>query len=217
MERCVIVDYGSGNLRSVEQSFLKAATNGGLKVRVHVSAIAEDISRADRIVLPGVGAFGDCAASIRKIDGLWEALETAVRRRAVPFFGICVGMQLMARQGEEHGLHQGFAWLDGRVVALDLSADPTLKVPQMGWNSLNIMTDHAVLKGIASGEHVYFVHSYAMTPIKGHTLPILADVDYGGRVTAMVGQDTFVGTQFHPEKSQKTGLKLIENFLRWAP
>lgn len=213
MERCVIVDYGSGNIRSVENAFLKAADTAGLALQVDVSADPETVARADRLVLPGVGAYGDCAKGIQQVAGLWEVLDEAVTKRATPFFGICVGMQLMAERGEEHGDHAGFGWVKGRVTALDCSTSPSLKLPQMGWNALDLVAQHPVLEGIQSGDHVYFVHSYAMTG----DIPLLAQVNYGGPVTALIGHGSFIGSQFHPEKSQGIGLKIIENFLRWHP
>lgn len=210
----VIIDYNSGNLRSAEKSFqLMAAEVGGGDVIV--SSDPDALAKADRIVLPGVGAFADCSAGLRSFDGLFEALQDAVLNRGVPFLGICVGMQLMATWGREHGVStKGFNWIEGEVIALEPS-DPTLKVPHMGWNDLVIDVPHPVLSGIETGDHVYFVHSYHLAPER--TEHRLAHCDYGGDVTAVVGRDNIIGTQFHPEKSQATGLKLIGNFLRWRP
>jgi len=198
----VIIDYGSGNLRSAEKSFQRMGQN------ILVTSDPEQVRRADRVVLPGVGAFADCA---KGVEGMREALNEAVITRAVPFLGICVGMQLMAETGQEHGTNTpGFGWLPGDVVPIEA---PGLKIPHMGWNSLNIFEPHPVLTGIETGAHAYFVHSYHMaTPAEY----VLADVDHGGPVTAVVARDNMIGTQFHPEKSQETGLRLIGNFLGWG-
>jgi glutamine amidotransferase len=205
----VIVDYGSGNLRSAAKAFERAA-NGN---PVEVSGDAKALSRADRIVLPGVGAFGDCAAGLRALPGMVEALEENVVTRGKPFLGICVGMQLMATRGLEHGVHQGLGWIEGEAMAIDGAG---LKVPHMGWNDLRVTeAAHPVLAGIDSGAHVYFVHSYRLVP--ANSSDIVAEVDYGGPVAAVVGHDNMVGTQFHPEKSQAVGLRLIANFLAWRP
>ena len=211
----VIVDYGSGNLRSAAKAFERMARDvPGPEMKIVVSADPERILAADRVVLPGVGAFADCAAGIRKIDGLWEGLDAYVNETARPFLGICVGMQLMATHGEEHGNHTGFGWIPGRVVAIEPN-DPGLKVPHMGWNRLDADGGHALLDGISRGAYAYFVHSYHLLPDDpGHCL---AHVEYGGRLTAMVARDNLAGTQFHPEKSQAAGLRLISNFLKWTP
>lgn len=211
----VIVDYGSGNLRSAAKAFERSAGEAGLDLAVEITADAERVRRADRIVLPGQGAFRDCANGLAAVPGMVEALEEAVTRRAVPFFGICVGMQLMAERGVEHGVHRGFGWIGGEIVPLAPS-DSALKIPQMGWNDLEIHAPaHPVLAGVPGGSHAYFVHSYHFRVADSRDL--LASVDYGGRVAAIVGRDNMVGTQFHPEKSQATGLALIANFLRWRP
>ncbi|MEM9049216.1 MAG: imidazole glycerol phosphate synthase subunit HisH [Pseudomonadota bacterium] len=208
----IIVDYGSGNLRSAEKSFARMAGETGAGP-VAVSADPERVARAERIVLPGVGAFGDCRAGLLAIDGLWDVLETRIAA-GVPFFGICVGMQLMASLGREHGDHAGFGWIPGEVVALAPN-DPALKIPHMGWNELMADTDHPVFSGIEPGDHAYFVHSYHLVPREpAHRL---AHIAYGGLVTAAVGRANLLGTQFHPEKSQATGLRVIANFLRWTP
>lgn len=209
----IIVDYGSGNLHSAEKSFQRMAQESS--TTVSVSNDPDALSKAERIVLPGVGAFADCRAGLNAVPGLYEALSEAVIKRAVPFLGICVGMQMMAEHGLEHGLKtQGFGWFSGDVVALK-PADDTLKIPHMGWNDLVVDRPHPVLNGLKTGDHAYFVHSYHMA-LKDPS-ERLAHVDYGGAVTAMVGRDNIVGTQFHPEKSQSTGLRLISNFLEWKP
>ena len=213
--RVAIVDYGSGNLRSAEKSFERAAREAGVDAAIHVTGDTSAIKAADRVVLPGVGAFADCMAGITAVDGLKEALNDAALKRAVPFLGICVGMQLMASVGREHGDHPGFDWIPGEIAAIE-PADPSLKIPHMGWNALtDPLKPHPLLNGLATGDYVYFVHSFAArTADPAHEL---ARVDYGGPVTAMIGRDNIAGTQFHPEKSQKAGLRLITNFLRWEP
>ncbi|MEJ6714698.1 MAG: imidazole glycerol phosphate synthase subunit HisH [Rhodobacterales bacterium] len=210
----VIVDYNSGNLHSAEKSFQRMAQEVSAG-KVVVSSDPDAVAAADRIVLPGVGAFADCRAGLASYPGLFDAMQEAVIIRAVPFLGICVGMQMMASRGLEHGLNTpGFDWIKGEVVALTPS-DPILKIPHMGWNDLVIDTPHPVLDGIKTGDNVYFVHSYHLAA--NDPSQRLAHCDYGGEVTAMVGCDNFIGTQFHPEKSQSTGLRLIGNFLRWKP
>jgi glutamine amidotransferase len=213
--KVAIVDYGSGNLRSAAKAFERAAADGGRAARIEVTAEAAAVRAADRIVLPGVGAFADCRRGLLALPGMAEALEEAVLRRGRPFLGICVGMQLMATTGREHGVHPGLGWIDGEVVAL-APADPALKVPHMGWNELDFAPGaHPLLDGLAPGCHAYFVHSYRFACADpGH---VLARVDYGGPVAAVVGRDNLAGTQFHPEKSQATGLRLIANFLGWRP
>ncbi|MEJ6502406.1 MAG: imidazole glycerol phosphate synthase subunit HisH [Rhodobacterales bacterium] len=210
----VIVDYNSGNLHSAEKSFQRMAQEVSAG-KVVVSSDPDAVAAADRIVLPGVGAFADCRAGLASYPGLFDAMQEAVIIRAVPFLGICVGMQMMASRGLEHGLNTpGFDWIKGEVVALTPS-DPILKIPHMGWNDLVIDTPHPVLDGIKTGDNVYFVHSYHLAA--NDPSQRLAHCDYGGEVTAMVGCDNFIGTQFHPEKSQSTGLRLIGNFLLWKP
>ncbi|MDR5652307.1 imidazole glycerol phosphate synthase subunit HisH [Ruixingdingia sedimenti] len=209
----VLVDYESGNLHSAEKAFQRvAAEMGGGEVLV--SARPEDVARATRVVLPGDGAFPACRAALMDRPGLFEAIDEAVSRRAVPFLGICVGMQMLAEWGREYRDTPGFGWIGGEVTRI-APADPALKVPHMGWNDLVIDRPHPVLDGIASGDHTYFVHSYHFRVADAADL--LAHVDYGGPITAIVGRGNVAGTQFHPEKSQATGLRLIANFLRWRP
>jgi glutamine amidotransferase len=209
----VLVDYDSGNLHSAEKAFQRMAAETGAG-DVLVSSRPEDVARADRIVLPGDGAFPACRAALGARGGLFEAIEEAVTTRARPFLGICVGMQMMATWGREYRDTPGFDWIPGEVVRIT-PTDPHLKVPHMGWNDLIIDHPHPVLAGISTGDHAYFVHSYHFRV----TDPTqrLAHVDYAGEVTAIIGQGTMVGTQFHPEKSQSAGLRLIANFLSWAP
>ena len=207
-----IIDYESGNLHSAAKAFerMSGEVDGGAIV---VTSDPDVVARADRIVLPGVGAFADCRQGVMAVDGLFEAIAARVAAGA-PFLGICVGQQLMATRGLEFGETPGFDWIAGDVVQL-APADPTLKVPHMGWNDLVITTPHPVLDGISTGDHAYFVHSYHVTVADpAHRL---AYADYGQQVTAMIGHDNMVGTQFHPEKSQRTGLRLIANFLKWRP
>ncbi|MEM7527078.1 MAG: imidazole glycerol phosphate synthase subunit HisH [Pseudomonadota bacterium] len=214
----VIVDYGSGNLRSAEKAFQRMAEERGaagpLGGTVVVSGDPEIVSRAERVVLPGVGAFADCRSGLMGVDGLFDAVAGRVAA-GHPFLGICVGMQLMATRGLEHGETPGFGWIPGDVVRLE-PADRALKVPQMGWNELVISApDHPVLAGIEPGAHAYFVHSYHLEASAKEDR--LATVNYGGPITAIVGKGNMIGTQFHPEKSQATGLALIGNFLAWEP
>jgi glutamine amidotransferase len=210
-----IVDYGSGNLRSAAKAFERAAAEAGLATAVRVTADPEVVRGAERVVLPGVGAFADCHAGLAALPGMIAALDETVRGRGRPFLGICVGMQLLATVGRAHGDCPGLGWIPGEVVPLE-PADPALKIPHMGWNALEIVaSDHPVLAGLGRDTHVYFVHSYHFrTEDPNH---VLARVDYGGPVTAAVGRDNSFGTQFHPEKSQAAGLRLIGNFLRWRP
>ena len=212
--RISIIDYGSGNLRSVAKSFERAANEQGLNADVHVTPNPDDVLAADRIVLPGVGAFADCRNGLESVDGLHDALTEAVINKARPFLGVCVGMQLMSDVGHEFGDTPGLGWIAGDVVALEPN-DDSLKIPHMGWNDLHLETDHPVFDGVETGEHAYFVHSYHFkTKDPAH---VLATVDYGGPVTAAIGRDNLVGTQFHPEKSQQLGLHIISNFLKWNP
>ncbi len=216
-----IIDYGSGNLRSAVKAFERATAEAGLPGPIHVTSSAEVVAAADRIVLPGVGAFGNCRAGLGALPGMWDALEDAVIHKGRPFLGICVGMQLMADRGLEHGGADGFGWIAGEVRPLDPSCSQ-LKVPHMGWNDLQVNGEgqaddagHPVLAEISPGDHVYFVHSFGF--VCAHAKHRLAHVDYGGPVSAVIGRDNMIGTQFHPEKSQAVGLKFIENFLRWRP
>jgi len=209
-----IVDYGSGNLRSAAKAFERASRETGIATEVMVTADADVVRVAERVVLPGVGAFADCRRGLAAVPGMEAALEEVVRRRGRPFLGICVGMQLLAERGREFETVAGLGWIAGEVRMIT-PADPALKVPHMGWNELEPLARHPVLSGIAAGEHVYFVHSYGFHVADPGDL--LATTDYGGEITAMIGRDNFVGTQFHPEKSQAAGQRLIGNFLRWRP
>ncbi len=209
-----IVDYGSGNLHSAAKAFERAARESGSGERIVVTRDPAEVSRADRIVLPGVGAFPDCRRGLDAIDGMVSALNDAVRKKARPFLGICVGMQLMAERGNEHETTPGLGWIAGEVDKIAPS-DAELKIPHMGWNTLDRLKPHALLDGIPKELHAYFVHSYALNPASPSDL--IAQADYGGPVTAVVGRDNMVGTQFHPEKSQRMGLALIANFLKWTP
>ncbi|CCG41761.1 imidazole glycerol phosphate synthase subunit HisH [Magnetospirillum molischianum] len=213
--RVAIVDYGSGNLRSAAKAFERVAAERGQGQQILVTSRAEDIATAERIVLPGVGAFADCKAGLDRLPGMVDALEDAVLRRGRPFLGICVGMQLLATTGREHGEHRGLGWIAGEVLPLAVE-DAGLKVPHMGWNELVAdCPDHPILAGLPAGAHAYFVHSYRFAC--ADSTHRLAHVEYGGSVTALIGRDSIVGTQFHPEKSQETGLRVIENFLTWRP
>ena len=212
-----IVDYGSGNLHSAAKAFERAAAEVGLAASIRVTSDPDAVRAADRIVLPGVGAFADCRAGLDAVAGMVEALEETVRGKGRPFLGICVGMQLMANRGLEYVTTQGLGWIPGDV-ALIRPQDESLKIPHMGWNTLHKQDEHALLDGIETGPagwHAYFVHSYALVAERAQD--VLALTDYGGPVTAMVARGNMAGTQFHPEKSQRLGLKLIANFLRWKP
>ncbi len=209
----VLIDYGAGNLHSAEKAFQYMAREAEAG-EVLVSDRAADVARADRIVLPGDGAFPACLHALKGETSLYEALIEAVEKRARPFLGICVGMQLMARRGHEYEAVSGLGWIDGEVRRI-VPSDETLKIPHMGWNDLVIERPHPVLSGIETGDHAYFVHSYQMEMSTAGER--LAYCEYGGPVTAIVGRDTMIGTQFHPEKSQKAGLQLIENWLNWRP
>ena len=207
-----IVDYNSGNLRSAEKSFQRMATELDAG-EIIVTPDPDQVRRADRVVLPGVGAFADCRRELGAIDGLFGAIEEKVKS-GTPFMGICVGMQMMASVGLEHGEHEGFDWIKGQVDRLNPS-DASFKIPHMGWNALTVTDAHPVFDGIENGDHVYFVHSYHLKPENSDHL--IASVDYGETITAAVARENMVGTQFHPEKSQSTGLRLIGNFLTWKP
>ncbi|MEQ1867445.1 MAG: imidazole glycerol phosphate synthase subunit HisH [Micropepsaceae bacterium] len=210
-----IIDYGSGNLRSAEKAMARAVRDGGLDNPVVVTSDADIVRGAERIVLPGVGAFADCMSGLRAVPGMVEVLSDAVLKRGVPFLGICVGMQLMATRGLEHGTHEGLGWIAGDVVRITPN-DPALKIPHMGWNTLNVARVHPVLAHVQSdGAHAYFVHSYEFDAERYGD--VIATTDYGGAITAVVARENMIGTQFHPEKSQAVGLQLLQNFVRWRP
>ena len=212
-----IIDYGSGNLHSAAKAFERAARESGSPLAVKVTSEPEEVRAAERIVLPGVGAFADCKQGLVAIPGMIEALEESVRARGKPFLGICVGLQLMAERGLEHGLTPGLGWIEGEVRAI-APRDPSLKIPHMGWNTLKLAREHALFEGIPTGDaglNAYFVHSYHLVPARADAL--VATTDYAGPITAFVAKDNVAGSQFHPEKSQKLGLALIANFLKWKP
>ena len=212
-----IVDYGSGNLRSATKAFERAARETGINAEIVLTDRAETVAKADRIVLPGVGAYADCRAGLGTVPGMVEAIEEGVAAKGRPFLGICVGMQLMASRGLEKTVTDGFGWIKGDVVEMTPS-DPDLKIPQIGWNTIDVRRPHPLFDGIATGPdglHAYFVHSYHLAATNAGD--VLAVTDYGGPVTAAVARDNMVGTQFHPEKSQALGLALIGNFLKWKP
>ena len=213
----VLVDYGSGNLHSAAKAFERAAREAELDITVSVSSDPEVVANADRIVLPGVGAFADCRRGLDAVPGMVDAMKDAVIDRGKPFLGICVGMQLMATRGLEKQPTAGLGWIHGDVAQIRPD-DPSLKIPHMGWNTLHPQRDHPLLDGIPTGPeglHAYFVHSYALQPQdQGEVVAVSA---YGGPLTAVVARDNMAGTQFHPEKSQALGLALLGNFLRWRP
>lgn len=212
-----IIDYGSGNLHSAAKAFERAARESGTDARIIVTSDPEEVRKADRVVLPGVGAFGDCRRGLRALAGMWETLEDDVRRGGKPFLGICVGMQLMASRGLEHEASEGLGWIPGNVVRIR-PGDPACKIPHMGWNTLDQRRPHALLEGIALGErglHAYFVHSYHLVP--NDSDHVVATTRHGIDITALVARANMAGTQFHPEKSQTLGLALLANFLRWCP
>lgn len=212
-----IVDYGSGNLHSASKAFARAARESRSGLSIELTSDPDRVRGAERIVLPGVGAFADCRAGLLSVDGMMQALDEAVHARGRPFLGICVGMQLLATRGLEHGEHLGLGWIPGEVRNIAPS-DPGLKVPHMGWNTLRQLKEHSLLDGIATGEnglHAYFVHSYHLAARDQDD--VVATTDYGGAVTALVARGNIAGTQFHPEKSQRLGLALIANFLKWRP
>ena len=218
--RVAIIDYGSGNLRSATKAFERAARESGINAEIELTADAGRVASADRVVLPGVGAYADCRAGLHAVSGMVEALDEVVIQKAHPFLGICVGMQLMSERGLEKTVTQGLGWIAGDVREMTPS-DPTLKIPQIGWNRIHVKQSHQahpIFDGIKTGEnglHAYFVHSYMFDAKNADE--VLAVTDYGGDVTAAVGRDNMVGTQFHPEKSQLLGLSLIANFLKWKP
>jgi imidazole glycerol-phosphate synthase subunit HisH len=212
-----IVDYGSGNLHSAAKAFERAAHDLGRGQEIVVTSDPAAVARADRVVLPGVGAFADCRRGLDAVDGMVAALEEAVRRRGRPFFGICVGMQLLGERGREYEITDGLGWIDGEVDRITPN-DASLKIPHMGWNTLNVVQPHPLLEGLPLGQdgrHAYFVHSYQLNP--SSRTDLVAEAEYGGSVTAVVARDNIFGTQFHPEKSQRFGLALIANFLKWQP
>ena len=212
-----LIDYGAGNIRSATKAFEYAIAAGGLRETVTVTSDPDVVARADRVVLPGDGAFADCRENLDRVDGMIEAIDETIDRRGRPFFGICVGMQLLATRGLEHRVTPGLGRIAGEVRAVE-PTDKALKVPHMGWNTMERRRDHALLDGIALGEagwHAYFLHGYHLVPEASED--VIAVADYGGPVTAIVARGTIAGTQFHPEKSQRLGLALIGNFLRWKP
>jgi len=212
-----IIDYGSGNLHSAAKAFERAARDSGHDTRVTVTSEPAELRKADRIVLPGVGAFKDCRDGLKAVPCMWEALEDEVLAKAKPFLGICVGMQLMASRGLEHDVAEGFGWIPGDVKAIT-PRDPSFKIPHMGWNTLDSLRPHALLDGIALGDnglHAYFVHSYHLEA--RNSAHVVATTQHGATITAIVGRDNLAGTQFHPEKSQTLGLRLLANFLKWRP
>ncbi len=217
MQRVAIIDYGSGNLHSAAKAFERASRESGANAEIAVTADPKVVAAADRIVLPGVGAYADCKRGLEAVPGMRDAIEEAVRGKGRPFLGICVGMQLMATRGLEFEVTEGLDWIQGEVRHIT-PKDPTLKIPHMGWNTLTLITPHAMLDGIPTGPqglHAYFVHSYHF--VAEDRASVVAETDYGGPVTAMIAKDNMAGTQFHPEKSQTLGLQLIANFLKWKP
>jgi imidazole glycerol-phosphate synthase subunit HisH len=209
-----IVDYGSGNLRSAAKAFERAAAQSAPAIEVKVTSEPEIVAAADRIVLPGVGAFADCRRGLAAVAGLEAALCEAVLVHARPFLGICVGMQLLASRGREFETVDGLGWIAGEVGPIE-PRDPALKIPHMGWNELEIRAPHPLVDGLAAGAHAYFVHSYHFRASEPGD--VVAVTDYGGPLVAVIGRNNLAGTQFHPEKSQAAGLRLIDNFLRWRP
>ncbi len=215
--RVAIIDYGSGNLRSATKAFERAAREAGIEASIELTDKPDVVAAADRVVLPGVGAYADCRAGLNAVSGMNEALVEAVENKARPFLGICVGMQLMSSRGLEKTTTEGLDWIKGDVIEMTPS-DPDLKIPQIGWNTLELNSPHPLFDGIATGPnglHAYFVHSYHLAA--ANPAEVIATTDYGGAMTAFVGRDNLAGAQFHPEKSQKLGLALISNFLRWKP
>lgn len=215
--RVAIIDYGSGNLRSATKAFERAARESGIDAVIELTDKADRVATADRIVLPGVGAYADCRSGLDSVAGMHEAIIDVVENKGRPFFGICVGMQLMSSRGLEKTITPGFGWIKGDVVEMTPS-DPALKIPQIGWNTLDLKRPHQLFDGIKTGPdglHAYFVHSYHLAAEQAQD--VIATTDYGGPMTAFVGRDNMIGAQFHPEKSQALGLRLIANFLSWKP
>ncbi len=216
MPSVALIDYGSGNLASAAKALARAAADTGHEIIV--TADPEAVRAAERIVLPGVGAFADCMQGLSAVPGMVTALREKVLKEGAPFLGICIGMQLLATVGREFGQHMGLGWIAGEVVKIEPQKSdehPALKIPHMGWNELKIVQPHKLLEGIAPGAHAYFVHSYHFKPVLPDDL--LATTDYGETLTAVIGNENIVGTQFHPEKSQETGLRILANFLKWKP
>jgi glutamine amidotransferase len=212
MMRVAVVDYGSGNLASASRALAVAAERAGIAANVTVTADPEWVAKADRIVLPGQGAFADCARGLHAVTGMWQAIDRATTA-GTPLLGICVGMQLMAERGLEHAVTPGYGWIKGDVAEMEV---PGLRLPQMGWNSLDFEPgSHKLLEGLHPGDHTYFVHSYAL--VGGEASQTIATTDYGGPVVAIVAAGNRAGTQFHVEKSQEVGIRILTNFLRWAP
>lgn len=212
-----IIDYGSGNLHSARKAFERAAREAGLSREVRVTARPEDVLVAEHVVLPGVGAFADCRRGLDSVSGMVQAMDETVRQRGRPFLGICVGAQLLATRGLEHETVAGLNWIAGDVAPIK-PRDPGLKIPHMGWNTLDVRRSHPLLEGVRTGTgglHAYFVHSYQL--YADDPGDVVATADYGGPVTAIVARGNIAGTQFHPEKSQTLGLRLIANFLKWRP
>lgn len=220
-ENLIIIDYGSGNLHSAMKSFERVISNDHPDVRVEISDKPEEVAKADRIVLPGQGAFRDCMENLKNTDGMIEAMEEAVLKNGTPFLGICVGMQLLATHGMEHGKTAGLNWIEGGVIPIE-PKDPSLKVPHMGWNDLSYLpkrdekdSHHFVLRSTENSENFYFVHSF-MVQCKNHK-HVLATTEYGEKIPAIIGRDNIIGMQFHPEKSHNAGLRLLSRFLKWKP
>ena len=215
MPTLALIDYGSGNLASAAKALARAAsTTSGGKLDIVTTADPEAVMAAERVVLPGVGAFADCMKGLSAVPGMVDALRDKVLKQGAPFLGICVGMQLLATVGVEFGRHAGLGWIAGEVVKIT-PPDASLKIPHMGWNELKKVRSHPLLEGVPDGAHAYFVHSFQLLPTLDDDL--IATTDYGGPLTAMVGNENIAGTQFHPEKSQATGIRLLENFVRWRP
>lgn len=214
MKTLALIDYGSGNLRSAQKALARASADGATGHDIALTADPDVVRKAERIVLPGVGAFGDCMAGLAAIPGMIEALNDAVIKRGIPFLGICVGMQLLATTGREFETSDGLSWIAGDVVPLTPD-DPNLKIPHMGWNEIVPLRAHALTKGLPENAHTYFVHSFCFAATNPDH--VIANCDYGGPFTAIIGRDNIAGTQFHPEKSQAVGLHLLQNFLKWLP
>jgi glutamine amidotransferase len=209
-----LIDYGSGNLRSVAKAFERIARDEDLKASITVTRDPDFIKKASHVVLPGVGSFADCYSGLKQCEGMIEAIDLHSLKKGNPFLGICVGMQLLADYGKEHGLHEGLGWIAGEIIPLKKSSE-TIKIPHMGWNTISIEQPHCLLKNISDNEHVYFVHSYHFKLNDQKNL--FASTEHGQKIAAMIAKGTVIGTQFHPEKSQKVGLTFLSNFLKWCP